>query len=166
MSELKEKIVETVLHFLGNLPPEWIVLIMSCLPIIELRGSIPLAIGVFNMPFWEALLLGVVGNMIPVLPILLLFQPLSDFLRRFKWYDRFYTWLYQRTLKRSSQVEKLGAVGLILFTAVPLPITGAWTASFAAIIFNIRVTYAFSAIFLGVLIAGLIMGVFSFSIFG
>jgi len=166
MHELKDLIMNTILNFLDNLPPEWIVLIMSCFPIIELRGSIPLAMGAYEMPFWKALTLGVIGNMLPILPLLLLFQPMSTYLRRFTLYDRFYQWLYNRTVKKGSQIERLGALGLVIFVAIPLPVTGAWTASFAAIIFNIRTSYAFFSIFLGVIIAGLIMGAFSFSIFG
>lgn len=165
MSELKEKLLESLIHFLDSLPPELIVMIVSCFPIIELRGSIPLALSVFQMPFWEAYAWGVVGNMLPILPLLILFQPLSKFLMRYSWYSRMYSWLYYRTMRKGKDIEKYGALGLILFTAIPIPTTGAWTACLAASFFNIRLTYAFISIFIGVLLAGLIMGGFSYSIF-
>lgn len=166
MREIKEELIQGLVGFLNQLPPEFIIVIISCFPVVELRGALPIAMSYFQMPFFKAYTLSVLGNMLPVIPLLLLFQPLSKVLMRFRWYSLFYDWLYHRTLKRSKNVEKLGAIGLILFTAVPLPITGAWTASFAAIIFQIRFIYALSAIFAGVLIAGLIMGALSYSIFG
>jgi uncharacterized membrane protein len=166
MREIKEGLLQSLIGFLDQFPPEIIVMIISCFPVLELRGALPIAMSVYNMSFVQAYTLSVLGNMLPVIPLLLLFQPLSQLMMRFKWYSAFYDWLYLRTMKKSKNVEKLGAFGLILFTAVPLPITGAWTACFAAIIFQIRFIYAFTAIFIGVLIAGLIMGAFSYSIYG
>lgn len=166
MSEIKDELLQSLIDFLNQFPPELIIVIISCFPVIELRGALPIAMSVYQMPFLQAYLLSVLGNMLPVIPLLLLFQPLSQLMMRFKWFTFFYDWLYHRTLKRTKNVERLGAFGLILFTAVPLPITGAWTACFAAIIFQLRFMYALIAIFIGVLIAGLIMGAFSYSIFG
>ncbi len=84
---------------------------------------------------------------------------------RFGWYNRFYEWLYQRTLNKSKNVEKYGAIGLILFTAVPLPTTGAYSACVAASLFAIRFKYAFLSILTGVVIAGLGVGAAIYSIF-
>lgn len=168
MKEIKDQLLESLLAFLDQLPTEMIVMIISCFPIIELRGALPVAMKMYHMPFWQAYFFSVLGNMLPVIPLLLLFQPLSKFMMRFSWYTQIYDWLYDRTINKSKNVEKYGALGLILFTAVPLPTTGAWTASVAACLFNIRFTYAFLAIFVGVLIAGMIVGmvtgVFSYSV--
>jgi uncharacterized membrane protein len=166
LHQAKEKVIEALLHFLNQLPPEFIIIFISCFPVLELRGAIPIALSVFHMPFWEAYVLSVIGNMLPVLPLLFLFQPLSNYLVRFVWYKRFYDWLYERTLRRGKDIQKYGAIGLILFTAVPLPTTGAWTACLAASFFKIRIRYAFVSIFIGVIIAGMLMGIFSYSIFG
>jgi uncharacterized membrane protein len=166
MSELKNNLINNLLQILNQLPEEWVIIIISCFPILELRGGIPIAISIFGMSFWEAYMLGVAGNMLPVLPLLLLFQPISDYMMRFSWYSKVYQWMYNRTINKSKSVQRYGALGLILFTAVPLPTTGAWTACLAACIFSIRLSYAFISIFIGVLIAGLIMGGFSYSIFG
>lgn len=163
---MKDYLIEKITYILDSLPPEWIVMIISCFPILELRGAIPVAVSAYDMPFWKAYTLGVIGNMIPVMPLLLLFQPVSNFLMKYRWYAKMYDWLYNRTMRKSKSVERYGALGLILFTAIPLPTTGAWTACMAASIFRVRISYAFWAIFVGVLIAGLIMGGFSFSIFG
>lgn len=158
--------MERILQLLSSLPDELVIIIISCLPFIELRGALPVAMSLYEMPFWEAWLLSVVGNMLPVLPLLVLFRPLSKWMMRFRWYQRFYDWLYHRTLKKSSSVEKYGAVGLAIFTAVPLPTTGAWTACVAASLFDIKIKYSFPSIAIGVVIAGFIIGGLSQSIFG
>ena len=132
------------------------VIILAALPVSELRGAIPLAIALDFSPL-KAYLLAFFGNMIPVLPLLFLFQPISNRLRHIKIFERFFDWLFERTRKKASLVEKFEALGLILFVAIPLPITGAWTGCVAAALFKIRFRYAFIAITLGVIIAGFIV---------
>ncbi|WP_270179419.1 COG2426 family protein [Alkalihalobacillus sp. CinArs1] len=161
---MKDEIKQFVVENLDFLPQEAIVVVVSALPILELRGGIPLAY-TFDIPFWEAFFLSLFGNALPIIPLLLLFKPLSNWLMRFGWYKRFYEWLYQRTLNKSKNVEKYGAIGLILFTAVPLPTTGAYSACVAASLFAIRFKYAFISILTGVIIAGLGVGAAIYSIF-
>ncbi|MBO8172617.1 MAG: small multi-drug export protein [Bacillaceae bacterium] len=156
--------MERILAFLDFVPDEWVVIIISCLPFIELRGALPVAMSVYQMGFWEAWTLSVIGNIIPVLPLLILFRPLSRWMMRFRWYRIFYDWLYHRTMKKSENVEKYGALGLVLFTAVPLPTTGAWTACVAASLFDIKIKYSLPAISAGVVIAGFIIGLLSQSV--
>ncbi|RBW70639.1 ligand-binding protein SH3 [Bacillus taeanensis] len=134
------------------------------MPILELRGGIPLARS-FDFSLWEALFYSIIGNILPVIPLLLLFKPLSDWFLRFAWYEKMYNWLYHRTIKNSKNVERYGALGLVLFTAVPLPTTGAYSACVAAALFSIRFKYAFTAIAAGILIAGLGVGLAIYSIF-
>ncbi|MCF6092758.1 small multi-drug export protein [Microaerobacter geothermalis] len=153
--------MDSVVSFFGRIPEELVVILISALPFIELRGALPIGIAM-GIPFWKVLLLSIIGNLLPVFPLLLLFQPVSDCLsRRFAWYRRMYDWLYQRTMKKSKDVEKYGAIGLSIFTAVPLPTTGAWSACFAASFFNISLRYSFPAIAIGIVIAGVVVGLFS-----
>lgn len=160
MRELKDGLLESLLLVLDSLPEEWIVMLISCFPILELRGALPIGMTVYDMSFWEAYLYSVLGNMLPVVPLLLLFQPLSTFMLRYRWYARGYHWLYRRTIRKSRyNLEKYGAIGLAIFVAVPIPTTGAWTASIAACFFNLRFSYALIAIFFGVLLAGIITGI-------
>ncbi|WP_377888342.1 COG2426 family protein [Alkalihalobacillus sp. R86527] len=161
---MKDEIKQFVVENLDFLPQEAIVVVVSALPILELRGGLPLAF-TFDIPFWEAFFLSLFGNVLPIIPLLLLFKPLSNWMMRFGWYNRFYEWLYQRTLNKSKNVEKYGAIGLILFTAVPLPTTGAYSACVAASLFAIRFKYAFLSILTGVVIAGLGVGAAIYSIF-
>jgi uncharacterized membrane protein len=78
-------------------------------------------------------------------------------LRRYSIFDRFFNWLFARTRRYDSKIEKYGALGLAPFVAIPLPVTGAWTACAVAFVFGIRCRYAFAAILAGVIIAGLIV---------
>ncbi len=150
---------EQFIHFLQNfhLTKEAITFIVSMMPIFELRGAIPLAVLHFKMTWIKALIIAWVGNLIPVLPIIFFLDPIRKGLSHIKFIDKFFTWFYDRTYKKSKKVMKYGAIGLTLFVAIPLPVTGAWTGSAAAILFNIKPKYAFPAIILGVTIAGFIV---------
>jgi uncharacterized membrane protein len=138
------------------LPESFQVILMAMLPISELRGAIPLAI-YYEMGYIEAFVLAVIGNMLPVIPLLLFLDPVSNWLRRYGIFDRFFTWLFSRTRHYNNRIEKYGAVGLVPFVAIPLPVTGAWTACAVAFVFGIRCRYAFPAVLSGVLIAGIIV---------
>ncbi|MDF0726799.1 small multi-drug export protein [Cytobacillus sp. S13-E01] len=163
---MKEKLKEYLVQNLDFLPPELIVLIVSAMPIVELRGGLPLAYIHYDFSLVKSFVLSVIGNLLPLIPLLLLFQPISKWLMRFGLYRKMYDWLYNRTLKKSNSIEKYGAIGLMLFTALPLPTTGAYSACVAASIFLIRMRYAFISIALGVVIAAIIVsfGMFSISI--
>ncbi|MDN7025365.1 small multi-drug export protein [Methanoculleus sp. FWC-SCC1] len=132
-------------------------MIASALPFVEARYAIPPAIlsGQFTAP--EAFLLGFIGNVIPVIVVLLLLEPVSIFLSSHsRHFERFFTWLFDRTRKHSERFERWGALALMPFVAVPLPVTGAWTACAAAFVFGIRFRYALPTIAAGILIAALI----------
>ena len=139
---------------------EFAIFIAAMLPVTELRGAIPLAVSWGISPV-QAFWLAFIGNLVPVIPLLILLDPVTELLRKIPIFDRFFEWLYARTLRKSDRVKKYGAIGLIFFTAVPLPTTGAWTASLAATIFKIRFKWAFLAISTGVLIAGIVITLLS-----
>ena len=132
------------------------VVVLAALPVSELRGAIPLAIALGFSPA-KAYWLSVFGNLMPVIPLLFLLQPVAEKLRHIRIFDRFFTWLFERTRRKASLVEKFEILGLIFFVAIPFPVTGAWTGSVAATLFKIKFRYALPAIITGVLIAGLIV---------
>ncbi len=157
-----EHIALALINSLRNLPGEFVLMLLSALPITELRASIPVAFTVmsetWNWPWWKVYLLAVAGNMLPVPFILMLLGPVSRWLSRWKVFDRFFTWLFERTRNRvGPHIKKYEALGLTLFVAIPLPVTGAWTGSVAAFIFDLPRRKAIPSIFLGVLIAGAII---------
>ena len=136
---------------------ELVVIIISALPILELRGALPVALNVFHFPWYYALPLAIIGNLLPVPIILLFLETISKWLSKIGLFDRFLRWLFEHTRKRGKIVEKYERIGLALFVAVPLPVTGAWTGSLVAVLFGLKFRHAFLSIFIGVCIAGVIV---------
>lgn len=133
-------------------------LIISMLPVVELRGAIPVGVGL-GLPVWQAALLSIVGNMIPVPFIIAFVRTVLDWLRnRSERARRLVAWLEAKgTGKKAEQVRKVKFWGLMLFVAIPLPGTGAWTGALVAALLNMRMRSALPPILLGVLVAGLIV---------
>lgn len=148
--------VETIVNMLKGISKEWITIIIATLPISELRGAIPVALAMGLSPL-KAFFLSILGNTIPIIPVLFLLEPVSNKLRRFPLWRRFFDWLFERTRQKGDLIQKYEAIGLMLFVAVPLPMTGAWSGCIAASLFKIKFRYAFPAIFLGVVEAGVIV---------
>ncbi len=152
--------VDTVINLVKELPKEAVVLLLAALPISELRGAIPAGFA-FGFSPLKSFYIAFIGNVIPVIPLLLFLKPVSEFLRKMPVLSKFFNWLFERTKKRAAIVERLEAIGLILFVAIPLPITGAWTGCVAASLFKVRFRYAFPAIVAGITIAGIIVTLLS-----
>jgi len=140
-------------------PPEIATFFISMLPIAELRGSIPIALTIYQLSIAKAYIISVIGNMIPVFFLLWLLGPVSGYLmQRFAWAQKFFTWLFERTRHRFiGKYEKWGELALMIFVAIPLPITGAWTGSVAAFLFGITKKKSLIFITLGAMIAGVIV---------
>lgn len=148
--------VEELIKVLTGLPKEAVVLIIAALPVSELRGAIPAAL-MFGFTPLKAYCIAFIGNVIPVIPLLFLLEPVSNWLRKFPVLKNFFEWLFERTKRKAGLVEKFEAIGLILFVAIPIPVTGAWTGCVAATLFKIRFRYAFPSICMGIALAGLIV---------
>jgi uncharacterized membrane protein len=148
--------ISAMLNYFSSLPRELTVLIVSAMPVLELRGAIPIGLSM-GLEIKKTMLFSIIGNLMPVVPVLFLLEPVSGFLRRFWPFSRFFHWLFERTRRRSELIERYEFLGLMLFVAIPLPVTGAWTGCVAATLFKIRFRYAFSAIFLGICIASVIV---------
>lgn len=140
-----------------DLAKELIVMLIAATPISELRGAIPTAIGILDLPWYYAYLLAVIGNMLPVPIILLFLDTVTRLCSRVPLLKRWLDWLFERTRQRGKVIQKYKRLGLVLFVAIPLPVTGAWTGSLAAVLFGIGFRQAFFSILLGVLIAGVIV---------
>ena len=152
----------TIAYFEHRNIPSWIIVILiSMLPIFELRGSIPVAVNIFHMNIFHAYILSVIGNMLPVIPILLFLEKIYKIFSRWSLTKKLFDRFFEQTKSRSQQVEKYKMLGLIAFVAIPLPITGAWTGSAAAVIFNIKMKHSILSIMIGVLIAGVIVSLLS-----
>ena len=156
---MKEQIVQAVTEHM-SLPLATVIL--ATLPILELRGALPVALLWQDpLPLWQAYPLAVFGNMLPIPFIIWLLKPATDFLRRWSLGDRFVTWLFARTRRKGANIEKYEMWGLITFVAIPLPVTGAWTGSMAGHLFGLKWYKTLLACFVGVCIAGVIMAILS-----
>jgi uncharacterized membrane protein len=138
------------------LPKDLIVVLIGTLPIFELRGALPVAIG-YGFSWYYALFLSILGNMLPVPFLLLFWNGLSRLLSRVSFFQRPLNWVFERTRLQSATIGKYKFWGLLVFVAVPLPFTGAWTASLVAIVLGMKFWLAFFSIFGGVIVAGLIV---------
>lgn len=152
---LKESIIAGLQN--RGISPELTIIITAMLPIIELRGAIPLGINLYNLVWYKVVLLALLGNLLPVLPILFLLDKVSRLLSHIPVFKRFFDWLFNRTRKRSRLIEEYEMLGLTLFVAIPLPVTGAWTGSVAAFLLGLKYFPSFLAILFGVLIAAVIV---------
>jgi uncharacterized membrane protein len=144
------------MDWIFKLPKEIAVIVIGALPIFELRGAIPLGF-YLGLPIIKNFIFSILGNMLPIIPFMFLLSPVSNYLRDFPLWKRFFDWLFERTKKKADVVQKYEALGLAIFVAIPLPLTGAWSGAIAASLFKIRFRYAFPAIFLGVIGAGIIV---------
>ena len=160
------------------------VFLISMLPIVELRGAIPIGAGL-GVPFYLNYLAAVIGNILPV-PFILLFIPkILDFLARFKIFRPIVEWVRKKAHKYSGKIvdhgktdaegtasnpkkKRLGGAfwGLLFFVMIPLPGTGAWTGSLIASLFDLPKRSSFLAALLGVLGAGVIMCLASYGVVG
>jgi len=135
----------------------WKVVLTAALPISELRGAIPIGIWQFKLPVWQVFILAIIGNMLPIPFVLKFLDKIEVIVSRAGWGRRFFSWLYSHVRKRSDIIERYGYLGLTMFVAIPLPVTGAWTGSIAAFLMGMRVWRALLHIFIGVMIAGVIV---------
>ncbi|MCC5909578.1 MAG: small multi-drug export protein [Clostridiaceae bacterium] len=146
---------------LDRVTREIMVLLIAAMPLIELRGAIPIGISLGMHPL-HATLLGILGSLIPV-PLLLLFiQPIFDYLRNTALFKSFIDKTIKRTVNKSKKIQKYSVIGLILFVAIPLPSSGVWSGCLAASLFNIPFKYALPSIAVGASIAGIIMFILSY----
>lgn len=141
---------------LRDLPPGVAVMLVAMLPVIELRGAIPIGL-LLGLSAWESFAAAVVGNLIPVPALVWLLDPVQRWLAaKFRVFDRFFDWLFTRTrTKHGPRYERFRDLALVSFVAVPLPGTGAWTGAAAAFVFGVRGWRAFGLITVGVVVAGL-----------
>ena len=138
-----------------------ITFLIGMVPLIELRGAVPYAIAT-GIPIWQALIIGVVANMLPV-PIIFFFAR-----RVLEWgankpvIGGFFTWCLKKGHKGGKKLADTAGdkgifIALLLFVGIPIPGTGAWTGTLAASILDWDFKRSITAVMLGVILAGLIM---------
>lgn len=179
---------EKIAEFFASLPGELYVFIISVLPLIELRGAIPVGTAL-GLPWYINAPLAVIGNILPIPFILLFITRLFDWMAKFKVFRPIIEWLRKKADKHSTKVlgdeaESLSEsdgkaaftdrrkmstaifVALLLFVALPVPGTGAWSGALVASLFNLPKRQSFLAILLGVIVCAVIMTLASYGVLG
>ncbi len=146
----------------------WVFLI-AMVPLIEIRGAIPYAVG-FGLPLVPSILVAVLGNMLPVPFIFLFARKVLEWGKDKKVIGKFFTWCLEKGEKGGRKLEAKAGRGLywalFLFVGIPLPGTGAWTGTLAASILNMDFRKSTLAVMAGVVLAGAIMLLASLGVFG
>ena len=149
----------------GKISPEAVVFIVSLMPVLECRGGL-LAASLLNVDIRTAIPICIVGNILPI-PLLLKFlNAFLRFLKRFRLTRPLAEALERRGEKKSAALQSGEFLGLLLFVGIPLPGTGGWTGSLIASLMNMKLSRALAAIFLGVLMATVIMSIVSYGLLG
>lgn len=149
--------------FLETVGRELCVFFCSMLPIIECRGAVPLGWGL-GLPWWQTALFSIAGNLLPVPFILLFMRAILNWMRtcRVKFFHKIAAWLDKKIEKHKGTIEKYSYFGVMIFIAVPLPGTGAWTGTLIASVLGLEPKKSFVAAVGGVLVATAIMTVLSY----
>lgn len=143
------------------------VFFISMVPIIELRGAVPVGVGM-GLPFWNTYAICVLGNLIPVPFILLLVKPVLTFMRNMKisFISKMGNFFLEKGHKAGEKFGDAKYLALYMFVAVPMPGTGAWTGTLAASLLDLHKGKSMISVALGVMTAGIIMGILSFGVLG
>ena len=138
--------------------------LISMLPVVELRGGLPAGVAL-GLPIPLSFAASLLGNMLPVPFVILFARPVFQWVRaHIPALGSFVTKLETRAYAKSKDVKKYETWGLLIFVAIPLPGTGAWTGALIASVLNMRLKRAVPVIFLGVIIAGSIMTVLTYGV--
>ena len=151
----------------GKIGKEFILFLISMVPILELRGGLLAASpAILNVDMWKAIPICMIGNLIPIPFILLLITKIFDWMKGTRLFRPLVEKLEKTAMSKSQNIEKYEFWGLVLFVGIPLPGTGAWTGSLIAALLGIRFRKAFPAIAVGICLATVIMCVVSYGILG
>jgi uncharacterized membrane protein len=154
---MQERIFNLFASF--GLSPKAIIFFLGALPVTELRASIPIGILILKQSVKATFFFSVLGNILPIAPIYFLLDPVSKKLSNTRCMRRFFEWLFKRAKTHAKIIERYETLGLMLFVAVPLPGTGAWTGAIIASLLRMHFIPAFLSVSMGVIIAAVIVTV-------
>ncbi|MGN0242768.1 MAG: COG2426 family protein [Lachnospiraceae bacterium] len=145
------------------LPREAVIFIISMVPILELRGGL-IAAALLKVPLFSAIVICIIGNLLPIPFILLLITKIFSWLKQLPVFHKYIVKLEKHALGKSDRIQKYEFIGLMLFVGIPLPGTGAWTGALIASLLDIPFKKSFAAIITGVLVATVIMCTITYGI--
>lgn len=144
------------MSFLEQIPNELYIIAMSMMPVVELRGAIPLGVSL-GFSTLHSTILAIIGNSVIVPVLLLIIEPLFAHMKRLEQLRGFVERLEVRAASKVQHYRKYRLLGLFILVAIPVPTTGVYTGCIAAVILRIRPRNASMAIIAGVIAAGTIV---------
>lgn len=160
-----ESLVNFFIDIFGGINKDIAIFIISLMPILELRGGL-LAASLLHVEFIRAVIICIVGNVLPIPIVLLFLEKILELLGKWSVTKKIVTWLEKKVDSKREQIDKYGYWGLVLFVGIPLPGTGAWTGSLLAVMLGLDKKKSFGCILLGVILAAIIMSIVSYGILG
>ena len=160
-----ESLINALIGALSGINKDLVVFIISLLPLLELRGGM-IAATLLGINFYKALVICFLGNILPIPFVLMLLNKIFDLLKKWKPTKKLVEKIEKKIISKRSQLDKYGYLGLLLFVGIPLPGTGAWTGSGLSVLLGMNRKKSFIFIVLGVLLAEIIMSIFSYGILG
>lgn len=161
-----QSLVDLYTSSLGQfMPKEVFIFFVSMLPLIELRGGLLVA-SLLKVSMIKATIICILGNIVPIPFILLFIKKIFEFMKKHNILKGLVLKLEERAAKKSAGVEKGEFIFLLLFVGIPLPGTGAWTGSLIASLLEFDIKKASVAVFIGLLLATVIMNIVSYGMLG
>lgn len=152
--------LENLINSIVNLPWWLAIFLITLLPFLELRASIPVGFLALNQPWWSIFLVAVISNIILAPIVYVFWNKIIHLFRWIKFIDKIYIKTIERVQKKSKKIiDKYGELGLAIFIGIPLPGSGVWSGALAANIFDLKFKKFMIASIIGVLIAGIIVTV-------
>ena len=140
---------QSIINSLSFLPGWAQILLVSAIPIVELRGAIPWGIFALHMEPIHVMLISIIGSILPAPIILLFVQTVLGWMRRSKHFSKMAAWLDAKAAKGSKKISEYKFWGLMIFVAIPLPGTGVWTGCQAASVLEMKFPRAMLCVALG-----------------
>jgi len=167
---MTEKVAKFMVGLFGGLGGALVgkyitIFIISMMPILELRGGL-IAAKLLDLPAVESFIVCFIANILPIPIIVWLIEPIFKFLRRWNFFDKIISWCEKKAHSKKEQIENLKYIGLFLFVGIPLPGTGAWMGCLIAALLGMEKKKTAIAAVAGVVLAGIIMLIFSYGILG
>ncbi len=167
---MTEKLSKGILGLFGGLTSTLlgkylVIFVISLFPILELRGGL-IAASLLDLPMWQSFLICFIGNILPIPFILWLINPVFRWMRKVKGLGKIVIWCEEKANSKKDKIENLKYLGLFLFVGIPVPGTGAWMGCLIAALLNMDKKKSLIAAILGVVMAGIIMLIFSYGILG
>ena len=142
-----------------------VIFIISMVPILELRGGL-IAASLFDLPMWQSFFLCFIGNILPIPFILWFINPIFRKVREWKHLGKVVLWCEEKAHSKQEKIENLKYLGLFLFVGIPVPGTGAWMGCLIAALLDMDKKKSLLAALCGVILAGIIMLIFSYGVLG